>query len=90
MGTSGTGKTMGAEVVANPFLIEFYKIALSHVANKYIGETEKNFTRVFRETRTSNAILLFDEVDGRSASVRRLRASATGTRTWKSAICSRR
>jgi SpoVK/Ycf46/Vps4 family AAA+-type ATPase len=89
-GISGTGKTMTEEVVANPFLIGFYKIALFYVAKKYIGETEKNLTRVFREIRTRNGILLFDEADGCSASALRLGTLTTGTRTWKSATCSRR
>jgi SpoVK/Ycf46/Vps4 family AAA+-type ATPase len=90
VGITGTGKTMAAEVVVGPLLIEFYKIALFHVAKKYIAETEKNLTRVFRKIQTSNAILLFDEADGRSASAPRLGTLTTDTRAWKLAICSRR
>ncbi|WP_152042260.1 ATP-binding protein [Salinigranum salinum] len=62
-GASGTGKTMAAEVVANDAGLELYKIDLSTVVSKYIGETEKNLSRVFDEAETSDAILFFDEAD---------------------------
>jgi SpoVK/Ycf46/Vps4 family AAA+-type ATPase len=62
-GPSGTGKTMAAEVIANELSLDLYKIDLSQVVSKYIGETEKNLDRVFREAQTSNAILFFDEAD---------------------------
>ncbi|MCE7990098.1 MAG: AAA family ATPase [Caldilinea sp. CFX5] len=62
-GPSGTGKTMAAEVVANELLLDLYQIDLSQVVSKYIGETEKNLDRIFREAQTSNAILFFDEAD---------------------------
>lgn len=62
-GPSGTGKTMAAEIVANELKIDLYKIDLSSIVSKYIGETEKNLDRVFREGQTSNAILFFDEAD---------------------------
>jgi SpoVK/Ycf46/Vps4 family AAA+-type ATPase len=62
-GPSGTGKTMAASVVANELGLDLYKIDLSGVISKYIGETEKNLARIFAEAETSNAILFFDEAD---------------------------
>lgn len=62
-GPSGTGKTMAAEVVAKELALDLYKIDLSCVVSKYIGETEKNLNKIFKEAETSNAILFFDEAD---------------------------
>jgi AAA+ superfamily predicted ATPase len=62
-GPPGTGKTMAAEVVAGDVDLDLYKVDLSGVVSKYIGETEKNLARIFAEARTSNAILFFDEAD---------------------------
>ena len=62
-GTSGTGKTMAVEIIANDLNLEAYKIDLSTVVSKYIGETEKNLSKIFHEAETSNAILFFDEAD---------------------------
>jgi ATPase family associated with various cellular activities (AAA) len=62
-GESGTGKTMAAEVIANELKLHLYRIDLSAVVNKYIGETEKNLRRVFDAAEDSGAILLFDEAD---------------------------
>jgi len=62
-GQSGVGKTMAVEVIANDLCLEVFKIDLSHVVSKYIGETEKNLSRVFEEAESSNAILFFDEAD---------------------------
>ena len=62
-GPSGTGKTMAAEVVSNALELDLYKIDLSAVVSKYIGETEKNLSRIFNEAEQSNAILFFDEAD---------------------------
>lgn len=62
-GVSGTGKTMAAEVLANDLSLELYRIDLSQVISKYIGETEKNLRRVFDAAEESSAILLFDEAD---------------------------
>ena len=62
-GPSGTGKTMGAEIMAGELGQDLYKIDLSTVVSKYIGETEKNLARIFSEAETSNAILFFDEAD---------------------------
>ncbi|NHN32429.1 ATP-binding protein [Paenibacillus sp. S3N08] len=62
-GPPGTGKTMSAQVVAKELQLELYKIDLSQVISKYIGETEKNLHEIFEEARISNAILFFDETD---------------------------
>jgi ATP-dependent 26S proteasome regulatory subunit len=62
-GPSGTGKTMAAEIIAGQLCIELYKINISTIVSKYIGETEKNLEQIFREAETSNAILFFDEAD---------------------------
>jgi SpoVK/Ycf46/Vps4 family AAA+-type ATPase len=62
-GQPGTGKTMAAEVLATDLGLDLYKIDLSTIVSKYIGETEKNLEKIFREGRTSNAILFFDEAD---------------------------
>jgi len=62
-GPSGTGKTMAAEIVAGELALELYKIDLSTVVSKFIGETEKNLSKIFTEAETSNAILFFDEAD---------------------------
>jgi AAA+ superfamily predicted ATPase len=62
-GAPGTGKTMAAEVLATDLGLDLYKVDLSSVVSKYIGETEKNLDQIFREARTSNAILFFDEAD---------------------------
>ena len=62
-GASGTGKTMAAEVIANQLELDLYKIDLSGVVSKYIGETEKNLDRIFRAAENANAILFFDEAD---------------------------
>jgi hypothetical protein len=62
-GSSGTGKTMSAAVVADDVGLNLYRIDLSAVVSKYIGETEKNLERIFTAAEGSNAILLFDEAD---------------------------
>jgi hypothetical protein len=62
-GPSGTGKTMAAEVLANELQLDLYRIDLSAVVSKYIGETEKNLRRVFDAAESGGAILLFDEAD---------------------------
>jgi hypothetical protein len=62
-GPSGTGKTMAAEVLAHTLKLEIFRIDLSQVVSKYIGETEKNLRRVFDAAEESGAILFFDEAD---------------------------
>lgn len=62
-GSPGTGKTMAAQVIARDLKLDLYKIDLSNVVSKYIGETEKNLDKIFTEAETSNAVLFFDECD---------------------------
>ncbi|MFN6482022.1 MULTISPECIES: ATP-binding protein [unclassified Nostoc] len=62
-GSSGTGKTLGAEVLAQKLRLDLYRIDLSSVVSKYIGETEKNLRRVFDAAEQGGVILLFDEAD---------------------------
>lgn len=72
-GASGTGKTMAAEVIAKELELDLYKIDLSQMVSKYIGETEKNLNQIFTAATNANAILLFDEADalfGKRSSVK--------------------
>jgi vesicle-fusing ATPase len=62
-GTPGTGKTMSAEVLASELKLPMFRIDLSQVVNKYIGETEKNLKRIFDAAELSDCILFFDEAD---------------------------
>lgn len=62
-GAPGTGKTMCAQVIANELNMEMYKINISQIVSKYIGETEKNLQAVFTEAKRSNCVLFFDECD---------------------------
>jgi hypothetical protein len=60
-GSSGTGKTMSAEVLASSQGVDLYRVDLSAVVSKWIGETEKNLSRIFSEAESSNGWLFFDE-----------------------------
>lgn len=62
-GEPGTGKTLAAQVIAHELGMDLYKIDLSTVVSKYIGETEKNLELIFTQARNSNAVLFFDEAD---------------------------
>jgi hypothetical protein len=62
-GPPGTGKTLAAQIIAAELGLDLYKIDLSTLVSKYIGETEKNLERIFTEAESSNAILFFDEAD---------------------------
>jgi SpoVK/Ycf46/Vps4 family AAA+-type ATPase len=62
-GGSGTGKTLAADVLAQALKLDLYRIDLSAVVSKYIGETEKNLGRVFDAAEMGGVILLFDEAD---------------------------
>ena len=62
-GSSGTGKTMAAEILAAELDLDLYKVDLASVVSKYIGETEKNLRAIFDGAEQSGAILLFDEAD---------------------------
>lgn len=62
-GPPGTGKTMAAQVLTNQLHMQLFKVQLSQVVSKYIGETEKNLRRVFTEAKNANCVLFFDETD---------------------------
>lgn len=62
-GSSGTGKTMAAEVIANQLGLDLFRIDLSAVVSKYIGETEKNLHKLFDAAEDGGIILFFDEAD---------------------------
>jgi len=62
-GTSGTGKTMAAGVIAGALKLDLYRIDLSSITSKYIGETEKNLRKVFDTADSGGVVLLFDEAD---------------------------
>ena len=62
-GSSGTGKTMAAKLLADEQGVDLYSIDLAEVVSKYIGETEKNLRQVFDEAEGANAVLFFDEAD---------------------------
>jgi SpoVK/Ycf46/Vps4 family AAA+-type ATPase len=62
-GDNGTGKTMAAEVLASELSLPLYRIDLSAVVSKYIGETEKNLSAIFDAAENTAAILYFDEAD---------------------------
>ena len=63
VGESGTGKTMGAEVLSHELGLDLYAIDLATVVDKYVGETEKNLDRVFEAAGHVNCVLFFDEAD---------------------------
>ena len=62
-GPPGTGKTMVAQLLAHELGYDLFRIDLSQVVNKYIGETEKNLAKIFDEAEASHAVLFFDEAD---------------------------
>ena len=62
-GPSGTGKTLAAEVMAGALGLDLYRLDLSSVVSKYIGETEKNLDEVFTAAGAGNLVLFFDEAD---------------------------
>lgn len=62
-GAPGTGKTMAVQVLANELGLDLYRIDLSQLVSKYIGETEKNITSLFKRAKNLNALLFFDEAD---------------------------
>ena len=62
-GVPGTGKTLAAQAIAGELGLELYRVDLSTIVSKYIGETEKNLEKIFTEAQNSNVILFFDEAD---------------------------
>ena len=87
-GPPGTGKTMVAGIMARELDMELFRIDLSRVVSKWIGETEKNLGKVFDEAALSHAIILFDEADslfGRRT-IRALRTLASSASAERSAL----
>lgn len=62
-GSPGTGKTMAVQVMANELGLDLYRVDLSQMVSKYIGETEKNISELFQKAKNINALLFFDEAD---------------------------
>lgn len=62
-GSPGTGKTMAVQVIANELGLDLYRVDLSQLVSKYIGETEKNISQLFQKAKNINALLFFDEAD---------------------------
>lgn len=62
-GPSGTGKTLAAEIIAGELGLDVFKLDLSSVVSKYIGETEKNLEQIFDAASAANMVLFFDEAD---------------------------
>jgi len=62
-GDSGTGKTLSAEIISNELGMTLYRVRIPAIMSKYVGETEKNLEKCFREAAASGAVLLFDEAD---------------------------
>ncbi len=62
-GPPGTGKTMAAQVIANELALPMYRVDISQISSKYIGETEKNLATIFTAATKANVILFFDEAD---------------------------
>lgn len=62
-GPSGTGKSLAAEVIASELKLDLYRIDLSATVSKWIGETEKNLSRIFDAAESGGSILFFDEAD---------------------------
>lgn len=80
--------TMAAEVLANPLRLDLYRIDLSQVVSKYIGETEKNLRRVLDAAGAGGATLLFDEADALFGKRSEGEGQARPARQHRSAICS--
>ena len=62
-GAPGTGKSMMAQVIAHELNLELYRVDISKVVDKYVGETEKSLSMIFREAKKCNVVLFFDECD---------------------------
>ena len=76
VGGSGTGKTIAAEVLASQQQVDLYRVDLAALTSKWVGETEKNLSRVFADAERANCMLFFDEADsmfGRRGEVREAR-----------------
>jgi AAA+ superfamily predicted ATPase len=62
-GSPGTGKTMCAEVIAGSLGLDLFRVDLSSVISRWVGETEKNLREIFDAAEGGNSVLLFDEAD---------------------------
>ncbi|MGJ4951505.1 AAA family ATPase [Bradyrhizobium sp. HKCCYLS20291] len=62
-GASGTGKTMSVEIIARDLQLDLFRVDLSRIVSKYIGETERNLSRIFSQSASGNCVLFFDEAD---------------------------
>ena len=62
-GPPGTGKTMAAQAIANEVMTPLYRVDVSQIFSKYIGETQKNLSRIFDEAQKRSVVLFFDEAD---------------------------
>ena len=85
-GPPGTGKTMAAQVMANELGLDLYRIDISQMISKYIGETQKNISRLFQKAKDINALLFFDEADSLFAKRSEAKDPMTGTRTRRRPI----
>jgi len=82
-GPPGTGKTLAATAIARELGQELYRVDLSQLVSKYIGETEKHLGALFDAAEQGEVVLLFDEADSVFASGRRSRPASTATRIWR-------
>lgn len=62
-GEPGTGKTLCAEIMANELGMKLYQVSIPRIVSKYVGETEKNISKIFASARANHSMLLFDEAD---------------------------
>ena len=62
-GPPGTGKTYGVELISQELKLPLYRIHIPNVVSKWVGETERNISKIFQRARSARAILLFDEAD---------------------------
>ena len=76
VGGSGTGKTIGAEILASEQQVDLYRVDLAALSSKWVGETERNLSKVFADAERANCMLFFDEADsvfGRRGEIREAR-----------------
>ena len=85
-GGSGTGKTLAAKILAAELGMDLYRVDLSAVVNKYIGETEKNLHWVLSRAEELDVILLLDEGDALLSNRTDVKSPTTATPTWKPII----
>ena len=86
-GPSGTGKTLAAEIIAGELGLDLFKLDLSAVVSKYIGETEKNLDQIFDAARAGNVVLFFDEADSLFGKRSEVKDARTATPTSRCPTC---